>query len=44
MKVEWTPRFVDRFSGTSVKNVAVREIAQWGPAEDWSDWDSDTAR
>ena len=23
---------------------ALREIAEWGPAEDWSDWASDAAR
>jgi uncharacterized flavoprotein (TIGR03862 family) len=28
MKVEWTPRFADRFAGTPVKNVAVRVEAQ----------------
>ncbi|MFZ9017472.1 MAG: NAD(P)/FAD-dependent oxidoreductase [Ilumatobacteraceae bacterium] len=28
MQIEWTPRFLDRFSGTPVKNVAVRVGAQ----------------
>lgn len=36
----------DRWAATPLDDGerALREIAQWGPAEDWSDWDIDAAR
>ena len=36
----------DRWAATPLDEgeQALREIANWGPAEDWSDWDIDAAR
>jgi hypothetical protein len=36
----------DRWTATPLDDGerALREIADWGPAEDWSDWDINAAR